>query len=141
MFTSYTLIPPSLALPASVVNTANSGFLLMTIQNAPLAATAPAGTTYYTMDDSVFRSELQVHNFAGNPYAPGAVNFFGYTNTADLSVNWHFQRSRGILPGNRGHQLQWPTGQRRPLPRPECARHAGHPEPHHEERSRLRRPG
>ena len=97
---SYTVIPPSMALPPTVVDQTKAGFNLHTCKYQGFVQSA----SEYPLPSSVFVSEMEDHGFLAWP------------NAADLTVNWHFNGPGGTYvetnvinyngataPPNEGH--------------------------------------
>ncbi|MCZ7637809.1 MAG: hypothetical protein M5U12_18290 [Verrucomicrobia bacterium] len=76
-------VPPSLALPAAVVNTANTGFLIKTVQNANYQDLGTRGNDTYA-------GEVQINGLLGLPNtadplpspAPGAITSMTTSSTS-----------------------------------------------------------
>ena len=73
----YVSIPPSMALPASVVNTSASGFNIHGDQEIPHGP-GDTDTGNGNFQNSVYRAELQVHG-----PQPGILSFMGWSNEID----------------------------------------------------------
>jgi len=74
----YVMLPPSMALPSSVVNTANSGFNIYTSQGLPRGPGDAKTITGYP--NAVWTAELELHLLTGT------TTLMGWANEADLTA-------------------------------------------------------
>jgi GLEYA domain-containing protein len=110
----YVAIPPSLALPASVVNTSKSGFNIYGDQEIPHGP-GDANTGNGNFQNSVYRGELQLHSAPGVAMSfmgwPNAINKASFTGPGGTYVESPSDAVGGVinynlLPGNNGDFAQ-----------------------------------